>query len=79
MAMDIIGWLSAACLILCGVPLATRAWKDKHVRGISTLFIFLWTVGELLGIIYVWGNLPLMANYGFNLGVCLILLRYWNN
>jgi hypothetical protein len=76
LSSNVIGWLSSLCLTLCGLPLAWEALRTGHVRGIHSYFILLWTVGELLGIVYVWGDKPLMLNYGFNLAVCIILCWY---
>lgn len=76
--MEIIGWLSAILLALCGVPLAYRTVRDRHADGVDLWFLILWTLGEVLGLGYVLalGSWPLVFNYLVNTIACLIILRY---
>lgn len=67
------GWISAICLALCAVPLAWEAYEEREI-DVNRGFLILWTVGEAAGLIYVWGDAPLMFNYGVN---CLLLLIVW--
>lgn len=76
--MEYIGWLGSICLALCGLPQAFRCWVDKHADGVSTGFLLLWTIGEVLAAIYVvyLGDAPLITNYLINLISCAIIVRY---
>ena len=74
--MELLGWVSSVCLVVCGVPLAYAAIRSKSTGDISPLFILLWTVGEVAGLVYVWGDGPLTLNYGVNLLVCAVLCYY---
>ena len=75
--MQSIGWLSAALLSLCGLPLAVSCVRSGRAE-INAWFIWMWTIGELLGTVYVLylGDMPLLANYLLNSIVCLTVLRY---
>ena len=76
--MNIIGWLSALLLACCGIPQCIKSYKEKNSRGISGLFIVLWTLGEILGLIYVYNNwdIILFTNYLANSIFCCIILWY---
>ena len=76
--METCGWLSALCLILCGIPQVIKAVREKHARGLSLSFLVLWTLGEAFGLFYVIyeDSQPLTANYFINLIACIILLIY---
>jgi uncharacterized protein with PQ loop repeat len=68
--IELIGTIGAIMLALCGLPQAIASIKQGHSDGISTSFIALWLVGEILLIIYVGATNPdfiLMANYAFNI------------
>jgi len=75
--LPLIGWLSSAMLALCGLPMLLDVIRRGNTTGISGGFIILWTFGELLGTIYVWGNAPLMANYGANLLLTSTICYYY--
>lgn len=72
------GWLGAIFLSICGIPMAWRSFKDKHSNGVDGIFLFLWTLGEVLTLTYVlytW-DLPLILNYGLNLVFIGIVVYY---
>lgn len=63
------GWLGSILLAICAVPLAYRSLKDGHSKGVDTLFLIIWGLGEICTLTYVlykW-DLPLILNYGLNL------------
>lgn len=76
--MELLGWVSAAFLTLCGAPAAWYAWKDKGC-SLPWSLLSMWWLGEATGLVYVcWlGNLPLIANYLFNL-ICVSILCFYN-
>lgn len=76
--MNLIGWLGAAMLALCGAPAAYKAYMDKHAEGVSGPFIALWLGGEMLTLVYVAPSLnwPLIANYGVNIVFVGIIAYY---
>ena len=80
---EIIGWIGGTALAFCGVPQAWKSYKDGHSEGLSMGFIILWLVGELFGLAYILpsNSLPLYFNYGGNLVLVLVILRYkiWPN
>jgi len=78
--MEIIGWISATFLLLCGMPQAYKSIKDGHSDGISMAFLALWGAGEAFGIAYILMmkelSLPLLTNYLFNAIMISIMLFY---
>lgn len=77
--IESIGWTGATLFAISGFPQALKSWKQKHSHGISWMFLFLWSGGEVLTLIYIllttvqW---PLIFNYGFNL-LCLVVIIYY--
>jgi Flp pilus assembly protein TadB len=72
------GWLSTIFLATCGIPMLYKAYKDGNADGVSALFLLMWILGEIFGLIYVtwlW-SLPLIANYLFNLILTIMIARY---
>ncbi len=72
-----LGMVATLLLSLCGVPLLIKTVRDGHCRGLSAGFISAWALGELLMLIYVVCYKPvdliLWANFGLNLGICIVL------
>lgn len=75
--MEAVGYISALCLIACGLPLATEAFRTGR-SDVNPAFLTLWYTGEVLGLAYaLWlGNGPMLANYGFNFAVLTIVVYY---
>ena len=73
-----VGFLGSILLALCGAPMAYKSYKDGHSEGVSGLFLFMWTFGEVLTLAYVLYNwdLPLILNYGVNLIFIAIIVKY---
>ena len=63
------GVLGSILLATCAAPLAYRAYHDGHSDGVDTLFLLIWTLGEIFTLSYVIYtlDLPLILNYGLNL------------
>lgn len=75
--IGLLGWISAWCLALCGLPLCIHILRTKKVDGVSVLFAWLWVVGEITGLIYVLHEaprFPLIANFVVNLGLSAFLV-----
>lgn len=62
-------YLGSILLAICAAPLAWRAYKDGHSKGVDGLFLGIWAMGEVFTlsyVLYTW-DLPLILNYGLNL------------
>jgi len=73
-----LGWLGGILLALCALPQAVASYKQGHSAGISITFLFMWGLGELLVLLYVWPSQdwPLIVNYAVNLVLIAIIARY---
>lgn len=78
--MDIIGWIAGLLFAFCGLPQAILSYKQGHSRGISHLMIWMWLIGEVLMMIYVFNkhglDMPLLVNYWVNTLFVLVIVRY---
>lgn len=76
--IEIIGWISATLLALCGIPQVYKSFTERKTVGVSQLFLWLWFGGEVFGLVYVLYNqdLPLVFNYGMNTLFTGIILYY---
>lgn len=78
--INTIGYLSALCFGLCGLPQAFLVWRNKTAVGTSTGFIILWTLGEIFAIVYVLSqygaDMPLLLNYVSNLIFLSVIIYY---
>jgi len=76
--VEIIGWIGSVLFAFCGLPQAVECFKKGHSRGLNWGFLLCWFFGEVLTIVYVLPkmDIPLLFNYGFNLIILLIILRY---
>ena len=80
--MNVVGWLGAAMLAMCGLPQAWRVYRTGQTRDLSWWFLGLWAGGEACCLTYVLhdnivsGSMqwPLLANYGACIAVVLYLL-----
>jgi len=75
-----VGWLGSFCLAICGIPQAFKSYKQGHSKGVSSLFVWLWFIGESSYLIYIpmqlgW-DLPVMFNIIFNFLCCLVILKF---
>lgn len=82
--IEILGYLGAILLAVCGVPQLLKCWKDKHADGLSWGLIILWLTGEIVTIAYLFlagiMTAPLALNYGCNVLIVMAILYYkiWN-
>ncbi len=76
--IDVIGWLGAAMLAICGIPQAYLSIKQKHSDGVSWGFLSLWGFGEVFQIIYVFNKLeyPIIVNCALNIVLISIITYY---
>ena len=76
--LEAIGWISAISLAICSIPQGVKSIQDKHSDGISWLFIILWFIGEVTGLIYVvpLAKIPLILNYTVNVVFTSVILYY---
>jgi uncharacterized protein with PQ loop repeat len=76
--VEALGYIGGLCLALCGVPLAWATLRAGHAKGLDLGFLLLWFFGEVLTIIYILPkqDYPLLLNYGLNLTLLIIILRY---
>ena len=78
--IEILGYVSATFLAICGVPQAYHSWKLGHCDGISPFFLWSWYIGEW-GILFytlldIGFNGPLVMNYILNI-VCITVIGYY--
>lgn len=76
--MEIIGWFGAVFLAICGLPQAWLSYKQGHSEGVSKHLLLLWSLGEILTLIYVLPKFdwPLIFNYGTNLFSLSVIVYY---
>lgn len=73
--IEVIGWVGAICFSICAIPQAIKSWQTKSAKDLSSAFLILWVLGEILTLIYVLpkGHLPLIFNYVFNLLALVVI------
>ena len=76
--LELIGWLGSIALSFCGAPQAYKSYFDKHSIGISSSFIWLWMIGEVMQLIYVFEkhDMPLVFSCLMNM-VFIIIITYY--
>jgi len=77
---EIIGWIGAGLLSLCGVPQLIKTYKTKTTKGLSFGMLLCWLLGEIFMVTYIiltafeW---PLLVNFSTNiLIVALTVILY---
>ena len=77
---ELIGWIGGIFFAICAIPQAIQSYKDKHSNGLSWSFLILWTIGEILTLIYTLSKpvdlWPLIFNYTFNLLAISVIIWY---
>jgi len=76
--MDLLGWMGAGMLSLCGFPELWHSYKTKQC-SLTWTFLFLWGAGELCILIPVIFEIKspwLITNYVLNL-ICIAGLVYY--
>lgn len=76
--MSEIAWIGSLCLAVCGIPLAIEVYKKKDASHINNPFLILWTLGEILTLVYVLyqREYALAFNYTANLLTLLVVFYY---
>lgn len=76
--LSTIGYIGSILLALCGLPQAFMSIRQGHSRGISVLFLIMWTLGEILTLVYIIpkSDAPLLINYLSNLIFLAIIWKY---
>ena len=78
--LEVLGWIGAWLLALCGAPQAWNCYKVGHGRGLDPMFLIMWTIGIACMLVYIllkgFISAPLIANYTMNLVFLSIILRY---
>ena len=76
--MEYLGIFGVACLFGSNIPQLIKIVKDGHATGLSAGFLWLWFVGLLSMLVFVWpsANKPLIANYALSFVMVIIMLVY---
>ena len=76
---ELFGFISTICLAFCGIPQAFKCAKTGRAEDLSSLFLWLWFVGECFLIpyaIYLNWAIPVLINASINLIIVIIILKY---
>jgi len=75
---EVLGWISATLLAVCGIFQMVETIDLGSVQGLSPWFIWTWFLGEIFGLYYVCKKkqYPLIVNYLLNLLATSVLLCY---
>jgi len=80
MNVGILGIIATLLLISSSIPQVWMCYRNGHANGISAGMLWLWFSGMLLMGIYVTmtrgGDLVLFSNYGINICMILIILKF---
>ena len=75
-----LGIFGTLALAIGGIPQVIKTFREGHAMGLSAGMIWSWLIGFSTLFTYVVLEHPedyiLLANYGFNFFVALVLLRY---
>jgi uncharacterized protein with PQ loop repeat len=76
--LEYIGWIGSIAFAICGLPQAYNSYKTGNSRGSSFGFLFLWLIGEVFTLVYVYpkSHEPLIFQLIWNIIFILIILRY---
>jgi len=76
--MEYVGWVGSILLAVCAFPQALKSIIDKNSDGLSSWFLLMWGLGEILVFVYILPDrqYPLIANYGMNLILVAIITWY---
>lgn len=74
--VNLIGTIAAVCTTIAFVPQLVRVYRLKSAREISFLMFLMFSVGELLWMIYgiFIGSLPVILANAVTLGLALAIL-----
>jgi len=73
-----IGYVGSILLAVCGAPQAYMSYKQGHSDGISILFLLMWSLGEILTLIYIIPkiDIPLLLNYTSNIIFLSVIWKF---
>lgn len=81
-----LGWIGSWLLALCGLPQALQSLQQGHSDGVSIPFLWMWLVGEIFTVAYLFlitplivlkrDYTPLVINYSINIGLIIIILYF---
>ncbi len=76
--IDIIGYIGSLAYAICGLPQAYLSIKNGNSEGISRAYGWLSLIGSALSLVYAIpvADYILMTNFGFNIIVWSIILKY---
>jgi len=88
-ANEIIGWMGSILFAICALPQVIHTFKTKKTDDLNELFLWLWFLGEILTLCYIFiddtatknYHIPLYFNYIFNILLLfyLIFAKYTYN
>ena len=77
---EIVGWLGAVLLAVCGAPQAFKSFREGHSRGVSPSFLALWLGGELCFLYSTIAKLGVVSwlvfNYLGNIAFVLVIIYF---
>lgn len=76
--IQLIGYIGSLAYALCGLPQAVMSIKNGNSRGVSRGFGILSLIGSAFSLLYAVpkGDYVLMLNFGCNIVVWSIILKY---
>jgi len=80
MSGEMFGFMSAACLALCGIPQAYKCFKIGNAKGLSFLFLFAWFLGKIFLILYAIHldyAIPLLIDASISLTIVITIFKYY--
>ncbi len=79
-AIDLFGIIGTLFLAVGGFPQLVKTIRDGHADGLSKGMLWCWMLGFITLLVYTAklhpGDWILMTNYGFNMCITLVFLRY---
>jgi uncharacterized protein with PQ loop repeat len=76
--MMLLAWIGSIAFIISAIPQTIKVYKEKHAKGLSWAFIFLWWLGDVTMTAYSMSifNVPMVANYGIQTVLVSIIIYY---
>jgi MtN3 and saliva related transmembrane protein len=75
--IDLLGWIGAFCLAMCGLPQLIKLLRTKRARDLSLFFLAMWAAGEICFLTYIafrTPTAPLIANATWSLVLSIAIL-----
>lgn len=76
--MILLAWIGSLAFITSAIPQAIKVYQEKHAKGLSWAFIFLWWLGVSTMAAYSISllNVPMTINYGIQTVLVSIIVYY---